>query len=118
MVGPAEHPKKIYITAGHIQYLQRDHPAGVLEYFCRVNFILTDHHFFLPFMWRQCVVVGPAEQPKKIYITAGHIQYLQRDHPAVVLEYSYRVNFILTDHHFFFAIYAEAMCSGWSGGAS
>ena len=67
MVGLAEHHKKIYITAGHIQYLQRDHPAVVLEYSCRVNFILTDHHFFLPFMQRQCVVVGPAEHHKKLH---------------------------------------------------
>ena len=83
MVGPVEHHKKIYITARHIQYLQRDHPAGVLEYFCRVNFILTDHHFFLPFMRRQCVVVGPAEHHKRI--TSPPDIYLRRDHPAGVL---------------------------------
>ena len=63
-------------------------------------------------------MVDPAEHHKKIYITTRHIQYLQRDHPAGVLEYFCRVNLILTDHYFFFAIYAEAMCSGWSGGAT
>ena len=74
--------------------------------------------FSLPFMRRQCVVVGPAEYHKKI--TSLSDIYMQRETLLVYLNtisedmcqtYSHRPSSS-------FAMFAEAMCSGWSGGAS